>query len=318
MVRIRSYAIAIALAHANAAAQTPGDTGAVRFTAGNSALAIPFDLYDGLIVVHVGVNGSAPLSFILDTGASSTTLSVRLAPALGLNLQSVGKTSGGIGERPDAYLVTDPLVFELPGVAVSGPPVAAVPLEMTEQCIRSGSADTTYRAIDGILGESFLRKVVVEIDFDARTINVHAPTTYKYAGPGRSLPLEMSGGLIFVRGTVKPAGRPPIRARFLIDTGSETPLSATEAFTKRAGLLRSSARVTPAKECGIGGFSRSTHVVGTLQEVELGGLRVHNPTTVFNQRPSTPGYDVLLGNPILRQFKVVFDYPHRRMILEQK
>jgi hypothetical protein len=309
---------ALIYAHASAGAQTPADTAAVRFDVGNSALAIPFDLYNGLIMVRVRVNGSAPLSLILDTGASPTILSVRHARALGLNLQSVGKMTGGIGELPDAYLVTDPLVFELPGVAVSGRPVAAVPLEMAGQCIRSGSADTTNRAIDGILGESFLRNIVAEIDFDARTINLHAPATYKYAGPGRSIPLEMSGGLIFARGTVKPAGSAPIRARLLTDTGSETALSATEAFTKRAGLLRSSARVTPARECGIGGASRTTHVVGTMQEVELAGLRVRNPETVFNQRPSTPGYDLLLGNPILRQFKVVLDYPHRRMILEEK
>jgi len=75
-----SFVVAV---HASAGAQAPAD--AVRFAVGSEALAIPFDLYNGLIVVRVIVNGSAPLSFILDTGASHTTLSVRRARALGLS-----------------------------------------------------------------------------------------------------------------------------------------------------------------------------------------------------------------------------------------
>ena len=41
----------------------------IRFTSGNSALKIPFDLYNNHIYLQVSVNGSKPLSFLFDTGA---------------------------------------------------------------------------------------------------------------------------------------------------------------------------------------------------------------------------------------------------------
>jgi hypothetical protein len=68
-----------------------------RFASGKSALAIPFELVDDHIYLRVSVNGSSPLSFILDTGASHTILNLRNANAFGMGLQPLGKVEGGIG-----------------------------------------------------------------------------------------------------------------------------------------------------------------------------------------------------------------------------
>src|SRR5918994_7255928 len=77
-----------------------------RFSSGKSALAIPFELDDNLIYVRVSVNGSRPLSFILDTGAHSI-IHARQARSLGLKLKLIGQ-GGGIGSnQPDVYLVTE-------------------------------------------------------------------------------------------------------------------------------------------------------------------------------------------------------------------
>lgn len=55
-----------------------------RSAAGKSALAIPFELVDSHIFLRISVNGSRPLSFILDTGASHTILSLRNAGSVTL------------------------------------------------------------------------------------------------------------------------------------------------------------------------------------------------------------------------------------------
>ena len=102
---------------------------------------------------------------------------------------------------------------------------------------------------------------------------------------------------------------------FLVDTGSATALSLTRQFTEAHQLLPPPDKVTQSTECGIGGAS-ATNVVGTLEALQLGGLTVTNPMTVFNTKPAASGYDVLLGNSALRNFTVVFDYSRRRMILE--
>src|SRR4051812_2711515 len=64
-----------------------------RFSSGKSALAIPFELDDNLIYVPVSINGSKPLSFILDTGAY-TIVDLRRAQELGVQLKLNGQANG--------------------------------------------------------------------------------------------------------------------------------------------------------------------------------------------------------------------------------
>jgi len=63
----------------------------VRFTAGRSALTIPFKLFNNHIYLRVSVNGSAPLWFVLDTGAPITMIDTKHARTLGLKLMPGGR-----------------------------------------------------------------------------------------------------------------------------------------------------------------------------------------------------------------------------------
>src|SRR5688500_4740244 len=102
-----------------------------RFSAGKSALAIPFELDDNLIYVRVSVNGSRPLSFILDTGAHSIIHATQ-ARSIGLKLKLIGQ-AGGIGaHQPDVYLVSEKVSFNLSGVVFSPRRVVAVSLDAVE------------------------------------------------------------------------------------------------------------------------------------------------------------------------------------------
>src|SRR5687767_14204454 len=89
-----------------------------RFTSGKSALGIPFELDNNHIYVRVSVNGSRPLSFILDTGAYSI-IHERKARSIGLKLKLIGQAGGVGANQPDVYLVTDKVSFSLPGVGFS-------------------------------------------------------------------------------------------------------------------------------------------------------------------------------------------------------
>jgi len=280
-----------------------------RFASGKSALAIPFELVDSHIFLRVSVNGSPPLSFILDTGASHTILSLRNAKSFGMGLQQIGKVEGGIGdEPPDAYLVTDTVSFSLPGVVHSGESVVAFSLDKTHECLDQA-------VVDGILGMEFFSTFVVEIDYPARLINLHDPHTYKYSGSGKILPLEMDLRRIFVQAQVKAPGRPPTTARLLVDTGAGA-LSLTKQFAEAHKLLPPAEKLTAAPECGSGGLAKEATLVGTLEALQLDGFKLSNPLTVFYQKTAARAYDGLLGGVALRNFKVIFDYSRSRMILE--
>jgi hypothetical protein len=307
----------------------------IRFTSSKSALAIPFELadryVDNHIFVHVGINGSQPLSFILDTGASHTVINLRNARSLGLNLQQVGKVEGGTGDDPlDAYLITDEVSFTLPGVVLSSSKVVAVALDKTQECVdpvKIGDVDLqvgssqkakegTSRIVDGILGREFFSSFVVEIDYQARLINLYDPLTYRYTGGGTSFPIDVDPHYVFVRAQVKARGRPAVTARLIVDTGGGTDLWLTKQFTEAHGMLPPEDKLTMFTDCGINGSQKVKSRVGTLEAIELGSFRVRHPSTVFYQQQTVEGADGLLGNTVLRNYKVIFDYSRKRMILE--
>jgi predicted aspartyl protease len=59
----------------------------VRFASGKSALKIPIEIDNHLILMRVRVNGSRPLRFIFDTGASHSGIDAKVAAELGLKPQ---------------------------------------------------------------------------------------------------------------------------------------------------------------------------------------------------------------------------------------
>lgn len=59
----------------------------VRFESGRSALKIPLDIDNSIIRVEVRVNGSRPLKFIFDTGASASAIGSDRAAELGLKTE---------------------------------------------------------------------------------------------------------------------------------------------------------------------------------------------------------------------------------------
>jgi len=301
-----------------------------RLASGKSALAIPFELDDNHIYVRVSVNGSQPLSFILDTGASHNILSLRNAKSLGMGLQLVGKVDGGIGsEPPDVYLITDAVSYSLPGVALSGQSLVAISLDETQECLNKAAEEGkdqdipsgqrakagTKRIVDGILGKDFFSSFVVEIDYASRLINLYDPHSYKYTGRGKSFPLEMDPQHIFVRAQVKAQGRLPVTARLVVDTGSGTALSLMKQFAEAHKLLPPDEKLTPGAHCGMGGSAKEVTLVGTLEALQLGGFKLSNPLTVFYQERVAQG-DGLLGNQALQHFKAIFDYSRSQMILE--
>lgn len=302
-----------------------------RFSSGKSALAIPFELDDNLIYVRVSVNGSRPLSFILDTGAHSI-IHARQARSIGLKLKLIGR-AGGIGaNQPDVYLVTEKVSFSLPGVALSPRRLVAVSLDAVESCVNEFVIDEqgrnipsdgskqreAERDVDGILGKEFFDQFVVEIDYTHRLLNVYDKSSYKYAGTGKAIPLEVGEQHIFARAQIRAAGRAPLTGRFLLDTGSAQAVSLLEPFMDKHNLLPSTEGMTSLPVCGLGGHAKEKSWIGTLEALQLGEFKVAAPVTEFRLSEPNTDADGFIGGAVFRRFKVIFDYSRRRMILEPR
>lgn len=269
--------------------------------------AIPFELHNRHVYLRVSVNGSGPLSFILDTGAG-TALSTERARALRLKPGGRGRANG-TGEKAVEFRYVRRADFNIEGVEFPDRQIAVLPLN------DAGSLEE--REIDGLLGESFFERFVVEIDYAARVVRLYEPARYKYSGGGEVLPLERAGGGIFVRATVTPLNHAPATGWFQIDTGGAHALYLTRPFVEANNLL------TPEQSKNTGtaqGVGSSKVVVGSVESLRIGGLVVGRPETIFSQAAAgffaSKDFIGSIGGAVLGGYKVVFDYSRRQMILE--
>jgi hypothetical protein len=302
----------------------------MRFTSGRNALKIPFRLYNNHIYLHVAINGSKPLWFVLDTGAPNI-IATKHARALGLKLTPAGQADGN-GEKTQDAFTTENVSFALPGVTLTNQKFAAIDFESLEECSNEVDVDAEgdlvkrqesrkgheRQPFDGVLGDEFFRLFVVEIDYAAKIINLYEPKSYKYSGRGEAIPLEMRSRKIFFRTQLGSPKAGNVTGLFMIDTGFMGALQLHRPFVEMNKLLPPNNETRPFEVCGIGGGSMSR--LGKLESVRLGSLDVRLPITLFSQARDgnliRTDYDGLIGNAILRRFNVVFDYSRSRMILE--
>lgn len=278
-----------------------------RFDSGHSAFKIPFELHNNLIFVRVCVNGSAPLWFLIDSGAEISVIKTSRAKGLGLEFEDEGKTdaAGGSVEFRSVRNVT----LSLPGAKILGPTVVAFPLETFELILG--------RTVDGILGADLFNRFVVEIEYANRTVNLYDPRQYQYYGSGTEIPLSVKEDTPFVRMLLTQKCVGTIEGIFAIDTGSDSTIKVNSPFAKTHKLVEST-RTIESSGLGAGGETRS--LVGRVREIRLGNIVMKNPVAQYSQDEkgdlASSDYSGIIGGELLRRFRVIFDYSHSRIILE--
>lgn len=88
-----------------------------RFASGQSALKIPFELYNNLIFIRARVNESEPLWFLLDAGADESVIRRSRAQFIGLEFLKSGETGASGGSVAVSNLKD--VTFNLPGAVIS-------------------------------------------------------------------------------------------------------------------------------------------------------------------------------------------------------
>lgn len=274
---------------------------------GNAASSpLRFENYRRWMVVEARVAGSDPLRFILDSGAPVVVLASR---ELGerLPLQIIGQARvGGAGDGDAATVaLASEVTVELDGVTIENASMAV------------GAAGEAIPGMDGILGGSLFRNLVVEIDWGSSMLTLHEPARFEYNGNGVVLPLTLlSSGHLLVEGTVA-QGSTARTARLLVDTGAGHALSLEPTL------------ITPAAPLsdliigwGSNGVARGD--IGVVESLRLGSVELRDVITAFPASGPWTGIgaaqgEVIHGNigqRILRRFHVIFDVPGGRLILD--
>ncbi len=276
----------------------------VRFASGNSALRIPLEINNNLILMQVRVNGSRPLKFIFDTGASHSGINSKVAAELGLRSQGVadGTATGG----------------RIQGTYMTGVSLSVSGAEVSNQMIFSAPFPTVPGfEFDGVIGYGFINQFVVEIDYLNKTMNLYDPQNYAYRGDGKSIPLSFDGSKIpSVLTRIVVEGRVPVAAKLEIDTGADGTLVINNSFVKKQQLLAAMPKVVQDRGQGLGG--EESRLLGQVKAVQLGLFVLKHPPVVLllDSAVESKGGDGVLGGEIFRRFKMIIDYSRKRLILK--
>ena len=287
-----------------ASANLPKAKPEVRLNSGNST-SIPYLMDDnGNALLKVRVNNSLPLNFTLDTGSDVfAILTSNQANSLGLiarNKYKVG-IAANVGEIEAATI---------PSANLSMPGVEA--LNQRIEVIMSDDATANESKIDGVLGLEFLKKFVVEVDYEAQTLTLFAPEKYEYKGTGEVIAIKIKDGTPMVRLKMTTSGGKSIEDYFELDNGMSATLALRTPAVKKYGLLAQTQTIEAPIDIEAGGEYRRR--LGRLKSLQLGHFIIENPTVSLSE--NVEGEGGILGEEILRRFKVIFDFSHHRMILE--
>jgi predicted aspartyl protease len=274
--------------------------------AGQTVAQIPIELSGSQIFLRLRVNGSEPLWFGLDTGASGTVINTTTAASLGLKPEGSHQTTGAGGNVQSSTVRG--VRLDIGGARLEDLSVMTLALTSIE--------DAMGHKMDGILGSEFFRRYVVELDYERLLINLYEPAGFEYKGRGESLPLTFALNHPYVRAKVAMPGREPVEGRFVLDTGSNFPLILLDSFVKEKRLDESLTKTLKVTGRGVGG--EVSMPVGRAGRLLLGGFSLENPVTSFPQTGwfAREGAAGNIGGAILRRFKVTFDYSRSRLFLE--
>lgn len=274
---------------------------------------VPFKLVDNHIILPVRVNGSEPLNFVLDSGAGASVI-IASRDSLRLQLQTQGELPvSGVGTGPDPIAGIVPhTVLTLGGVSLRGLSVIYLPLDAVPFF---NDLDEVY--FDGVIGAPFFAQFVVEIDYDLGLVTLSQPQRAQAGienlGDGwREVPLHIDSGVPYMDARVDTGRGGSVPVKLLVDTGFRGAVSLTPA--SHAGL----SEPTDYFESVSRGLSGDiTNRVAMVDGLTLGNYRLPAlPVSYAIAGGETEaGSNGLVGNEVLQQFNLVFDYGGKRLFL---
>ena len=260
-------------------------------------VAVPFDWYDGHLLISARVNDSAPLRLAFDSGAAATVL-FETQRTRGLRLQAEQQIA--IGGAAAVQLVND-VKLSVGDIDLTRLTILRVPLSSSPIF---ASDDEAY--FDGAVGYDLLRRFVTEIDYVNQLIHFTQGPGVAATGPAwKVTPIDVRGRVPLLSVQVHGARARAESVRLLVDTGAPAYAYLNPDLTKRIDVPTRN-YLTRGRSFN-GSYQRTTARLAafSLGGFEFPGLVTHFDRTDFKDLGAAVG---LIGNGVLRNFDLVFDY----------
>jgi hypothetical protein len=174
----------------------------------HAASEVRFQLVrDALILIPVTANNAAPVYFVLDTGADTTTVDSTLAKRLGLAVLGSAQQTSLTGS--ESVTVSRLQNLTVAGVRVDALPVLVEDLEVLRQI---------DKRIAGIVGQDFLSRFNYLLDYERRVVRIEDGDEMWAAMDGDELPLQAAGHRMMVAAEAEAKGS--AKVRLILDSGA--------------------------------------------------------------------------------------------------
>lgn len=297
---------------------------------------IPMEVYGGHLFVQATVNGKTG-QFLLDSGAADMFISEAKALSLGLVHPSQISPPGSASENASENALENKLqgtrtqATGTQTTRVQNKPTIYVPnvsfqigaLTLTDhRSVVMSKAEVTGlsqyfgRTLDGILGHEFFQQLVVEMDYAQGRLRLHHPKTYRYQGSGQPMLLQVNDRRAYLKAEIAPYGHQPLSATLLLDSGSNGALSIKAGCGVDRQLIAAAPQILQRQLTTFYGIQPIQ--MGRVQSLTLGTTQLKTPLTTFESDPRGACDRVTgkIGAQILRQFRVIVNYPQQQLILE--
>lgn len=266
-------------------------------------VTLPIRFSQREIFVQVKLNGREYL-MMLDTGAGITVVDQPVAEALRLPPGDSMNVLGASGQGSAS--VTRLSSLQIGNVHLRDVQVAVTDLGLIR--LIGGSR------FGGILGFNVLSRFRVTVDYHRRTLTLERPGGK--LPPGRAIIAQFPGATPMLGVEVEDIGKVPM----LLDTGAAMSILPVEAGQQWQPFRSASLGLT----LGVGGMGNvpraaRASTVRLAGETVRGVMLMYSPPAVQGapvQILSEAGFG-LLGNNLLRHFRLTIDYPMRTVVLHR-
>lgn len=272
---------------------------------------VPFEFIANQIVVQVKIAGKGPFSMLVDTDTDPSAIDLATAKELGLVLASRNYPATGGGTETNLVQLTRLPTVEL-GTVIAKDVVAGT-IDLSKLSAQLG------KPIQGVLGYSFLRDRIIQIDYPATKIRFYAESPY----PGIqdqpntvdkiALAFKYEDGVLVDSVYINNQ-----KMKATLDTGSSGTFSLTPDGVSDLGLEEKAQNGETEKQVGYNGEFESKS--GILKSVRMGRLSIDSAPATF-WLPGTghdkEKYQVNIGNGFFKDFIMTFDFRGKVVVLEK-
>lgn len=273
---------------------------------------VPFEFVHNQIVVQVKIAGKGPFNMLVDTNTDPSAVDEKTARELGLSIGSSGAPASGAGTEVSTTFPTMFPTVELG--TVTAKQVAAATIDMSKISAR------IERPIAGVLGYSFLKDRIIQIDYGNLKLRFFAVSPYPriQMAPNTVNTIAMTfrreeGDVIVDSVFVNNE-----KMRATLDTGSSGSFSLTPEAVALLGLEDDAAEGKTETSVGYNGQYEKKN--GILKSIRMGRYSAEGvqasffpPETGHDNRP----WQVNIGNAFFQDFVMTFDFKDKIVVFER-